>query len=110
MADAPVIEVRDLYKTYRDGILFRRSFEALKGISLQVHQQEIFGLLGPNGAGKTTLVKLLLGIVGKTRGDAQMLGRPREIVAVAKRSDTCQRIFAFPVITQPTALWISTGS
>ncbi len=76
MLDTPAIEVRDLHKTYRDGVLFRRSFEALKGISLQVERQEIFGLLGPNGAGKTTLVKLLLGIVSKTRGEARMLGRP----------------------------------
>ncbi len=76
MPETPAIEVHDLHKTYRDGILFRRPFEALKGISLHVEHQEIFGLLGPNGAGKTTLVKLLLGIVRKTRGEATMLGRP----------------------------------
>ncbi len=75
MAESPAIEVRELHKTYRDGLFGRRSFEALKGISLQVQQQEIFGLLGPNGAGKTTLVKLLLGIVRKTRGEALLLGR-----------------------------------
>lgn len=76
MSDAPVIEVKKLFKTYKDGIIFRRRFEALKGISLCVNRQEIFGLLGPNGAGKTTLVKTLLGIVRKTAGDASVLGRP----------------------------------
>jgi ABC-2 type transport system ATP-binding protein len=76
MVSAPVIEVRDLYKTYRDGLVLRRSFEALRGVSLEVNRGEIFGLLGPNGAGKTTLVKLLLGIVRKSRGEARMLGRP----------------------------------
>ena len=68
MTDAPAIEVQDLHKTYRDGLILPRRFEALKGISLQVARGEIFGLLGPNGAGKTTLVKLLLGVVKKTRG------------------------------------------
>lgn len=76
MSDHHAIEVRDLHKSYRDGWVFRRSFEALKGISLHVEHGEIFGLLGPNGAGKTTLVKLLLGIVRKTRGTATLLGRP----------------------------------
>ena len=76
MSPAPAIEVQDLHKTYRDGLIFPRRFEALKGISLQVAGGEIFGLLGPNGAGKTTLVKLLLGIVRQTRGTARLLGRP----------------------------------
>ncbi len=76
MTDAAAIEVHDLYKTYRDGLIIRRSFEALKGVSLRVDTGEIFGLLGPNGAGKTTFVKLLLGIVKKTAGSATMLGRP----------------------------------
>jgi ABC-2 type transport system ATP-binding protein len=70
------IEVEDLGKTYRDGLILRRRFEALKGVTLHVRYGEIFGLLGPNGAGKTTLVKLLLGIVRATRGTATMLGRP----------------------------------
>ena len=76
MVDAPAIEVLKLHKTYRDGLIFRRRFEALRGVSLHVDQKEIFGLLGPNGAGKTTLVKLLLGIVRKTQGEARMFGRP----------------------------------
>jgi ABC-2 type transport system ATP-binding protein len=76
MTDGYAIDVENLDKTYRDGLILRRSFEALKGITLQVRYGEIFGLLGPNGAGKTTLVKLLLGIVRATRGKAVMLGRP----------------------------------
>ena len=76
MTDGYAIEVENLCKTYRDGLILRRSFHALNGISLQVGYGEIFGLLGPNGAGKTTLVKLLLGIVRGTRGQARMLGLP----------------------------------
>lgn len=76
MSVTAAIEVEDLHKTYREGLVFRKTFAALKGISLQVPEGEIFGLLGPNGAGKTTLVKILLGIISRTRGKASMLGLP----------------------------------
>ncbi len=71
----PAIDVRALRKTYREG-LFGPSVDALRGVSFQVGRGEIFGLLGPNGAGKTTLIKVLLGIVRKTSGEATLLGRP----------------------------------
>ncbi|HZN61771.1 MAG TPA: ABC transporter ATP-binding protein, partial [Planctomycetota bacterium] len=47
---------------------------ALKGVSLSVEKGEIYGLLGRNGAGKTTLVKILLGLVHPTDGEAKLLG------------------------------------
>lgn len=75
LSSAAAIEVRDLRKSYRRG-WFRRKFEALRGVSLQVERGEIFGLLGPNGAGKTTLVKILLGVITRTSGEARLLGRP----------------------------------
>lgn len=70
------IEIHDLHKTYREGLFFRRTVDALRGVSLEVEQGSIFGLLGPNGAGKTTLIKILLGIVRKSQGDAALLGKP----------------------------------
>ncbi len=70
------IDVQNLRKTYRDGLLSRRAVEALRGVSLAVERGEIFGLLGPNGAGKTTLIKVLLGIVRRTAGEASLLGLP----------------------------------
>jgi ABC-2 type transport system ATP-binding protein len=75
MTSAPAIDVADLRKTYRNGI-FRRPFDALRGISFRVERGEVFGLLGPNGAGKTTFIKVLLGIVRRSGGAAHLLGRP----------------------------------
>ena len=68
------IQISNLHKTYRDGLFGRRSVTALKGVSFEVPRGQIFGLLGPNGAGKTTLIKVLLGIVRRTRGTAKLLG------------------------------------
>jgi ABC-2 type transport system ATP-binding protein len=66
------VEAFALAKTYRD--LFRKPTHALAGVSLRVERGVIFGLLGQNGAGKTTLVKILLGLVWPTAGDAQIFG------------------------------------
>ena len=49
---------------------------AVKGLTLQVKQGEVFGFLGPNGAGKTTSIKMLLGLVAPTSGTASLLGAP----------------------------------
>jgi len=75
-ADGPAIAVETLSKTYRDGLLGRRQVHALRGVSFDVGRGEIFGLLGPNGAGKTTLIKVLLGVVRRSGGQAFLLGRP----------------------------------
>src|SRR5438270_10927810 len=48
---------------------------ALAGLSMTVPRGEIFGFLGPNGAGKTTAVKLLLGLLAPTAGEAWVLGQ-----------------------------------
>ncbi len=70
----PVISTSAITKMYRRGFLWSKPFEALKGVSLEVAPGQIFGLLGPNGAGKTTLIKILLGIVRKTSGQATVMG------------------------------------
>jgi ABC-2 type transport system ATP-binding protein len=49
---------------------------ALHGLDLTVQPGEVFGFLGPNGAGKTTTVKILLGLVRSTSGQARLFGRP----------------------------------
>ena len=71
-----VISVRDLKKTYRAGLFGTKRINALQGVSLDVPRGQVFGLLGPNGAGKTTLIKILLGIVKRSSGNASVLGLP----------------------------------
>jgi len=61
------IVVRDLHKSY-DGV------EALRGISFEVGEGEVFGLLGPNGAGKTTTVEILEGYRHRDAGEVSVLG------------------------------------
>ncbi|HET7117041.1 MAG TPA: ATP-binding cassette domain-containing protein, partial [Hanamia sp.] len=56
-----IISVKDLKKNYG-------KFEAVKGISFDVYEGEIFGLLGPNGAGKSTTLEIIETLRDKTSG------------------------------------------
>ncbi len=69
-----VVETRNLTKVYRD-FWGRKKVQALKALDLEVHQGEVFGLLGPNGSGKTTTIKLLLGLLFPTSGQALVFDR-----------------------------------
>lgn len=84
MANDFVIEARNLTKVYRD-FWGRKKVDALKSLNLSVHKGEIFGLLGPNGSGKTTTIKLLLGLLFPTSGEALVLGKPATDVAKNER-------------------------
>src|SRR2546428_4103232 len=76
MADSDVVvETRRLTKVYRD-FWGRQKKVALRALNLQVKRGEIFGLLGPNGSGKTTTIKLLLGLLFPTDGEAFVFGQP----------------------------------
>ena len=70
-----VVETRNLTKVYRD-FWGRRKKTALRALNLRIHKGEVFGLLGPNGSGKTTTIKLLLGLLFPTEGDAYVFGEP----------------------------------
>ena len=67
MATQPIITVNNLVKRYAD-------FTAVKDISFEVYEGEIFGLLGPNGAGKTTTLEIIETLRDKTSGSIMVDG------------------------------------
>lgn len=69
-----VIETQNLSKVYRD-FWGRQKVRALKALDLEVRKGEIFGLLGPNGSGKSTTIKLLLGLLFPSSGQALVFGQ-----------------------------------
>jgi ABC-2 type transport system ATP-binding protein len=84
MPGEAVIETRALSKVYRD-FWGRTKVRALKSLDLSVNRGEIFGLLGPNGSGKTTTIKLLLGLLFPTDGQALVLGKEATEVSKNER-------------------------
>ena len=62
-----IIEIKNLVKNYG-------SFQAVKGISFEVYEGEIFGLLGPNGAGKSTTLEIIETLRKKTSGEITVAG------------------------------------
>jgi ABC-2 type transport system ATP-binding protein len=69
MPPVPAIETNELRKEFGDNA-------AVKCLTLQIQQGEVFGFLGPNGAGKTTSIKMLVGLIKPTSGAASLLGAP----------------------------------
>lgn len=109
----PIIEVRQLTKSYRvymkrEGLgesvrgLFHREYKdvhAVRGIDLDVGQGELVAFLGPNGAGKTTTLKLLSGVINPTSGSATVIG-----FVPWERKNAYRRRFAL-VMGQKNQLW-----
>src|ERR1700704_2803862 len=75
MAKDAIVETRNLTKVYRD-FWGRQKKVALNALNLNIYRGEIFGLLGPNGSGKTTTIKLLLGLLFPSEGEAFLFGQP----------------------------------
>ena len=112
-ATSPVIEIRQLAKSYRvyqkqEGLLaslrglFRRQYRdvlAVRGLDLSVAQGEFVAFLGPNGAGKTTTLKLLSGVINPTSGEARVMG-----FVPWRRENAYRRRFAL-VMGQKNQLW-----
>jgi lantibiotic transport system ATP-binding protein len=74
------IRVEEVWKTYGD-------MAAVRGLSLSVPAQSVYGFLGPNGAGKSTTIRMVLGLQRPDRGTISLFGRPlaRERIALLRR-------------------------
>ena len=66
-SDGPAIELSGLTKAFG-------CTEAVNNLSLKIDRGSTFGLLGPNGAGKSTTIKMLMGMLSITAGEARVLG------------------------------------
>jgi ABC-2 type transport system ATP-binding protein len=70
--------------------------EALGGVDLEVREGELVGLLGPNGAGKSTLVKIAVGLVRPTAGQAELAGAAAGSLAARRVLGYLAELFRFP--------------
>jgi ABC-2 type transport system ATP-binding protein len=70
---SPVV-LRNISKTYRLGFWMNRNVHALQGLDLELAPGQVYGLLGPNGAGKSTTIKILMGLVQASSGEALLFG------------------------------------
>ena len=88
MSQVPSIATRGLRKVFGEKI-------AVAGLDLAVERGEVFGFLGPNGAGKSTCVKMLLGLIRPTSGEAMVLGAPAGHVETRRRVGFLPELFRF---------------
>ena len=79
-----VVEAVGLSKVFKDFWL-RTKARAVDNVTFDIRAHEIFGLLGPNGSGKSTIIKIILGLLHKTRGRISVFGRSPSEVGIKKR-------------------------
>jgi ABC-2 type transport system ATP-binding protein len=79
-----IVEAVGLTKTFND-FWMRATARAVDGIDFHIDRHEIFGLLGPNGSGKSTTIKMILGLLHKSRGKLVVFGRDPSDVAVKRK-------------------------
>ncbi|QZZ53418.1 ABC transporter ATP-binding protein [Myxococcus xanthus] len=70
------VSIRGLSKTYKVGFFLNKQVKALQGLDLEIAPGQVYGLLGPNGAGKSTTIKILMGLVRASEGQALLFGEP----------------------------------
>src|SRR5215475_14114136 len=80
----PVVACQALTKTFKD-FWMRSRVRAVDTVSFEINPGEVFGLLGPNGSGKSTTIKIILGLLHKTKGRVAVFGKPPSDVAIKKR-------------------------
>lgn len=79
-----IVEAVGLTKVFSDFWL-RAKARAVDDIDFEIRRGEVFGLLGPNGSGKSTTIKMILGLLHKSKGKLLVFGRDPSDVAVKKR-------------------------
>jgi len=72
-AEPPMVDISHLYKTF-PAAMGAGPVPAVVDISFSIPRGEIFGLIGPNGSGKSTTIKILLGLVRASKGEARIQG------------------------------------
>ncbi len=88
MSSAPAIRTTGLGKTYGGrGPRSGPAVHALRDLTVEVQRGEIFGFLGPNGAGKSTTIRILMGFLHATHGEAEVLGRDVRTDGLAIRAE-----------------------
>ncbi len=92
MSNAPIIQVRDLMKTYRTGEV---DVHALNGVSLEVTRGEFVSIVGTSGSGKSTLFNILGGLTPPTSGSVEINGRNLSAMSDAERNDLRKRTVGF---------------
>lgn len=94
----PVVEIQNLLKVFRGGILDPRERVALREVNLTVKRGMIYGILGPNGAGKTTLLSILGTLLLPDAGSVRVLGYDirREAPAIRRRVNMASGNANFP--------------
>jgi putative ABC transport system ATP-binding protein len=83
MSETPIIQVRDLYKTYRAGDV---DVHALQGANLEVQRGEFVAIIGPSGSGKSTLFNVLGALTPPTSGTVLIDGKDLARLSNAERS------------------------
>ncbi len=79
-----IVKAVGLTKVFRD-FWMRTKARAVDDVDFEIHAREIFGLLGPNGSGKSTIIKMILGLLHKTKGQLTVFGRAPSDVSIKKR-------------------------
>lgn len=93
MSRVPIVEIENLTKIFKDS-----DEPAIKGISLKIYKNDVFGILGPNGAGKTTTISILCGLFAPSSGKVIIDG-----MSLNENIDTIKQIIG--VVPQDIALY-----
>ncbi len=93
----PILEARGIHRRYATGgLLQKRSFHALKGVSLKLRRGETLGIVGESGCGKSTLARILIGLDRPDAGEIALDGAPLSDLAQRDRAKRIQPVFQDP--------------